>query len=191
MAGFGVLDVVSGSPRLCETSSPWSPVVAFVEPVRREPDRLLEHPSRRQGTLLEHRRQRLRWRDGQSTAVRRRLRLLHGRRRLGARLGCDVETVAWQSGAPLASYGITPEAAAAELHLVDDDRIMRGHEAVAGALRHSRHAAVRRTRDVIAARLLRPVASRAYRTVAANRQRLPGGTAACALEPASTDKESL
>ena len=103
------------------------------------------------------------------------------------RIGCEVETIPWQSWAPLASYGITPRAAASEMHMVDGDRILIGHEAVAGALLRSRYAAVRLVGGVTHARVLRPVARRVYAAVAANRQRLPGGTAACTLE-ASTEE---
>jgi predicted DCC family thiol-disulfide oxidoreductase YuxK len=99
-----------------------------------------------------------------------------------SRLGCEVETVPWQSWAPLASYGITPEAAAAEMHLVDGDRILLGHQAVAGALARSRYAVVRLAGRVVGARMLRPIAGRVYALVAANRQRLPGGTPACNLQ---------
>jgi predicted DCC family thiol-disulfide oxidoreductase YuxK len=99
------------------------------------------------------------------------------------RLGCDVETIPWQTWQPLASYGITPEAAAEAIHMVDGDRVLVGHEAVAAALEHSGHVLVRIVGRVTDARLLRPLAKRAYALVAANRQRLPGGTAACAMEP--------
>lgn len=106
------------------------------------------------------------------------------------RLGCEVETIPWQSWGPLSSYGITPEAAAGEIHLVDGDRIRLGHEAGAGTLLHSRYVAVRFVGHAVAARMLRPVARRVYAAVAANRQRLPGGTPACALEETNTEKET-
>ncbi|MEP6816314.1 MAG: DCC1-like thiol-disulfide oxidoreductase family protein [Marmoricola sp.] len=101
------------------------------------------------------------------------------------KIRCEVEAIPWQSWAPLASYGITPKAAAAELHLVDGGRILIGHEAIAGALLRSRYVAARLVGRVIGARVLRPLARRGYAVVAANRQSLPGGTPACASEPSS------
>ncbi|GGF51901.1 hypothetical protein GCM10011519_27410 [Marmoricola endophyticus] len=98
------------------------------------------------------------------------------------RLGCDVEMVAWQDFDELAAYAITPEAAHAEIHLVDGDRVLRGHEAIAGALRRSSYAVVRAAGAVLGSRAVRPVASRSYTWVAAHRQSLPGGTATCSLE---------
>ena len=101
------------------------------------------------------------------------------------RLGCEVEKVSWQDFEPLAAYGITPQAAAHEVHLVDGDRVLRGHEAIAGALGRSRYAAVRAAGTVVGSRALRPVASRTYAWVAAHRGQLPGGSAACALPSAT------
>lgn len=97
-------------------------------------------------------------------------------------LGCEVQTIPWQSWPGLAEHGITPEAAAGALHMVHGDRVLIGHEAVAGALRHSRWSVVRLAGRLIGSRALRPVASRVYAVVAANRQRLPGGTDACRME---------
>lgn len=98
------------------------------------------------------------------------------------RLGCDVEKVSWQDFEPLAAYGITPEAASREIHLVDGDRVLIGHEAIATAMRRSRYAAVRGAGAVIGSRALRPVAARTYAWVADHRQLMPGGTATCSLD---------
>jgi predicted DCC family thiol-disulfide oxidoreductase YuxK len=104
------------------------------------------------------------------------------------RIGCEVETIPWQAWGPLASYGITPEAAAAQLHLVDGDRILVGHEAIAGALLRNRHAVVRTAGRITGARPLRPLAGRVYAVVAANRHRLPGGTPACTINPRTEER---
>ena len=89
-------------------------------------------------------------------------------------LGCEVETVPWQSWTPLTSHGITAQAAAVKIHLVDGNRIRIGHEAIAGTLLRSRYAVVRLAGRVIGSRPLRPLARRVYAAVSANRQRLPG-----------------
>jgi predicted DCC family thiol-disulfide oxidoreductase YuxK len=95
------------------------------------------------------------------------------------RLGCQVEAIPWQAWPHLAEFGITREAATAALHLVDGNRILIGHEAVAGTLRRSSHFAVRIAGRALGSKPLRPLGRRAYAWVAANRHRLPGSTAAC------------
>jgi predicted DCC family thiol-disulfide oxidoreductase YuxK len=97
------------------------------------------------------------------------------------RLRAD-SVVAWQH-ADLEALGLTPEQCDLKLQWVaDDGAISSGHEAVAQLLRHS--APPWRPVGML---LLTPplswLAARAYAWVSANRQRLPGGTPACALAP--------
>jgi predicted DCC family thiol-disulfide oxidoreductase YuxK len=98
------------------------------------------------------------------------------------RLRADTVT-AWQH-ADLGALGLTPEQCDLKLQWVADDGAnSSGHEAVARLLLCS--ALPWRPIGVL---LLTPplswLASRAYTWVSANRQRLPGGTPACALPPA-------
>jgi predicted DCC family thiol-disulfide oxidoreductase YuxK len=60
-----------------------------------------------------------------------------------------------------------------------------GPRALAALLRHQPHAGLRLLGRVGDARTVRPVVAAAYRWVAAHRHRLPGGTPACAVRPAS------
>jgi predicted DCC family thiol-disulfide oxidoreductase YuxK len=101
--------------------------------------------------------------------------------RCALRLGCQVEAIPWQAWPHLAEFGITPKAATAALHLVDGNRILIGHEAVAVTLRHSSHRVVRIAGRVLGSKALRPLGRRAYAWVAANRYRLPGSTDACKI----------
>lgn len=98
-------------------------------------------------------------------------------RRLG--LGADL-VIAWQH-ADLDALGLTPAACQDALKWVSDSgRVSSGHEAVARLLL----AGPLPWRPLGALLLVPPVswlAARAYAWVAANRHRLPGGTAACAL----------
>jgi predicted DCC family thiol-disulfide oxidoreductase YuxK len=95
------------------------------------------------------------------------------------RLGADVVTP-WQH-ADLAALGLTEEQCAAKLQWVGDDgRISSGHEAVARMLLQGPLP----WRPLGALLLVPPLswlAARVYDLVAANRQRMPGGTPACAL----------
>lgn len=63
------------------------------------------------------------------------------------------------------------------LHLVDGERLLVGHEAIAGALSHSRYYPVRLVGRGVGSSVMRPLAKRAYAAVARNRSRLPGSIA--------------
>lgn len=96
-------------------------------------------------------------------------------------IGPDAEIVAWQR-TDLAELGITAEQAAAAVQWVQIDGTVRsGHEAIAEVLRTAG-----RAWKIAGRALLLPgiswVGARAYRLVADNRQRLPGGTPACAAD---------
>ncbi|HET8560083.1 MAG TPA: DUF393 domain-containing protein [Marmoricola sp.] len=101
------------------------------------------------------------------------------------RLGCAVDMVPFQGYGDLAAHGLTERDVAAAVHLVDGDRVLVGHEALAGTLQHSRHAVLRLAGRVVGLPVLRPLGSRAYRFVSEHRDRLPGTTPACRADPAS------
>jgi predicted DCC family thiol-disulfide oxidoreductase YuxK len=97
------------------------------------------------------------------------------------RLRADV-VIAWQH-ADLDALGLTPEQCDLKLQWVaDNGTISSGHEAVARLLLRS--ALPWRPLGVL---LLTPplswLAAQGYTWISANRQRLPGGTPACALPP--------
>lgn len=99
------------------------------------------------------------------------------------RLPLEVDVVALQS-ADLAKLGVDADRALAEMPYVDQDgSVVYGHAAVAAALRTGP-----RPLRIVGRLLVAPgigrVAATTYRWIARHRQRLPGGTAACAL-PAS------
>ncbi len=96
-------------------------------------------------------------------------------------LGCEVSIASWQSW-DIAAVGITPEQADERVHLVSSTGVLTGHEAIAAALRTSRRWWVKATGWLLARRAMAPLGSLAYATVAANRFRLPGGTAACRID---------
>jgi predicted DCC family thiol-disulfide oxidoreductase YuxK len=95
----------------------------------------------------------------------------------------------------LTALGVDPQRATRELPVVDSAGVVHyGHLAIAALLtadrRWLRHAAGRALR----APALSPAAAAAYRVVAANRHRLPGGTAACELatgRPVAPTPETL
>ena len=87
----------------------------------------------------------------------------------------------------LAAPGLSEQDGFEAAWYVDGDRRLRGHEAIAGALRTSRHAPVRWLGAVVGSRVLRPVAVRVYAWVARNRHRLPGASDACALPTRDAD----
>ncbi|MGY1591708.1 thiol-disulfide oxidoreductase DCC family protein [Geodermatophilus sp. SYSU D00708] len=94
----------------------------------------------------------------------------------------DAAVTPWQS-ADLASLGVTPARARREVLWVSrTGRVAGGARAVAEALR-----AAGGPWAVLGVVLLVPplswAAAGVYRLVAANRMRLPGGTAACAVPP--------
>jgi predicted DCC family thiol-disulfide oxidoreductase YuxK len=103
--------------------------------------------------------------------------------RLLERIGPRAEIVAWQL-ADLDELGVTAAQAAEAVRWVEADGTVRtGHEAFAAALGTAGHG----WRIVGRAMLLPGVSSLAaagYRLVARNRNRLPGGTPACATERA-------
>ena len=66
-----------------------------------------------------------------------------------------------------------------------------GARAFAALLRYQPHAGLRLLGRVGDARTVRPVVAAAYRWVAAHRYRLPGGTPACAVRPASPQAGSV
>jgi predicted DCC family thiol-disulfide oxidoreductase YuxK len=96
----------------------------------------------------------------------------------GRRLGVEADAVAWQE-LDLAAHGLTERDAVEAAWFLAGRRRWRGHEAVARALRTSRHAAVRAAGVAVGSRLARPVAGPVYAWVARHRHRLPGGTPVC------------
>ena len=102
--------------------------------------------------------------------------------RLVPRLGVDVDSSTVQS-ADLAALGVDPARAVVEMPYVHPDgRVDYGHRAFASILRTG-PLSWRVVGRLIESRPVDPVARSAYLWVAANRHRLPGGTAACELQP--------
>ncbi|MDE3720903.1 DUF393 domain-containing protein [Nocardiopsis sp. N85] len=96
------------------------------------------------------------------------------------RLRSRTEFVAWQDF-DLDSVGLTPEQTDEAAWVVyPDGRRFRGGDAVAEVLLHARPL-VRPVGRLMRLPLLRAINRRAYHWVAANRYRLPGGSASCAL----------
>lgn len=97
------------------------------------------------------------------------------------RLGGDVEVVALQR-TDLTAAGVSEEAALERIHLVEDGRAPRtGADAILTALTRSGRVWARglgRAGRVVPS----AVSERVYDLVAANRYRLPGGSAACRIE---------
>lgn len=97
------------------------------------------------------------------------------------RLGARSRFRAWQD-ADLDALGLTPAQTDEAAWLVyPDGRRFRGGDAVAEVLLHGRPL-TRPVGRLMRLPLLRAVNRLAYRLVAANRHRLPGGTAACAID---------
>jgi predicted DCC family thiol-disulfide oxidoreductase YuxK len=97
--------------------------------------------------------------------------------------------VSWQT-TDLPAIGVTPERAQREvLWVTPSGRVVGGAAAVAGVLRASGGLWA-----LLGLLLLVPPVSwsaqAVYRVVAANRMRLPGGTAACAVPPRTSDAEA-
>jgi predicted DCC family thiol-disulfide oxidoreductase YuxK len=103
---------------------------------------------------------------------------------LGRRLRADVSEVPWQR-TDLAAHGTTPDRAQREVLWIDRSGVRGGAPAVAAALRACRSRAWRAVGVALELPPLRWIAPSAYRLIARNRQRLPGGTPACALKPSS------
>jgi predicted DCC family thiol-disulfide oxidoreductase YuxK len=103
-----------------------------------------------------------------------------------SRMKVACRAVPWQQ-ADLAALGLTPEEAAEAVWWVEPDgRKVKGHRAVAAALRHGRPAGhpVGRLLDAPWAERL---AAAGYDLVARNRHRLPGATPACQRSPELDD----
>jgi predicted DCC family thiol-disulfide oxidoreductase YuxK len=106
---------------------------------------------------------------------------------LQRRMRTPVPIVAWQS-TDLAPLGVTAAQCSEAVRYVDGERVSAGPVAIADVLRTAS-----RRRDVgwrVAGRLLGtravlPIAWPVYRWVARNRQRFPGGSAACELPRAA------
>lgn len=102
--------------------------------------------------------------------------------RVALRLRPDADVVAWQF-ADLTDLGLTEQAVSEALQWVEPDgQVASGHHAVAALLLRAG------LPWSLAGRAMRLpgvswLAARVYAWVAANRGRLPGGTAACALPP--------
>jgi predicted DCC family thiol-disulfide oxidoreductase YuxK len=95
--------------------------------------------------------------------------------------GCQVEVTPWQRY-PLETIPLAPARADEVVHLVDESALWVGHEAIGEALTRSTRSVVRAVGRVVRAPALDWFWSRAYALVAANRHRLPGGTASCRLD---------
>lgn len=101
---------------------------------------------------------------------------------LQRRLGCAAAVEPWQF-TDLAAYGTTAERAQYEVLWVEPTgQIHGGAQAFAHWLIHS-GGAWRALGSLITLPPVRWIAAGIYRLIATNRQRLPGGTPACALPP--------
>ncbi|MEA2716327.1 MAG: hypothetical protein QOI99_644, partial [Actinomycetota bacterium] len=101
------------------------------------------------------------------------------------RMKVACRAVPWQQ-ADLPALGLTEAQVTAKVWWVEPGGARwSGHEAVAAALRHG-IPAVRPVGRLLAADPVAPVASAGYDLVARNRHRLPGGTAACRVDPSPT-----
>lgn len=96
------------------------------------------------------------------------------------RLGVDVDASTIQA-VDLGALGVDEDRAVVEMPYVHPDgHVDYGHRAFAAILRTG-PLPWRVVGRLMTSRPVDPVARRAYHWVAANRSRLPGGTAACAL----------
>jgi len=86
----------------------------------------------------------------------------------------------------LDALGLTDEMVHGAAWFVTEDRLYRGHEAIAQVLLSSKYAAVRLAGTIVGSRVMRPLASRAYAWVAAHRHRLPGAGSVCRMPPPSS-----
>ncbi len=97
------------------------------------------------------------------------------------RLGVDIDADTIQS-VDLVALGVDAERAVVEMPYVHPDgRVDYGHLAFAAILKTG-PLPWRMVGRLLSSRLGSPVARRAYFWISHNRHRLPGGTAACALE---------
>jgi predicted DCC family thiol-disulfide oxidoreductase YuxK len=105
------------------------------------------------------------------------------------RIGPDAEMVAWQL-TDLDALGLTEEAAAAAVQWVaGDGTVHSGHEAIAATLNSAGGIWALAARTLLLPGIS-PIAAGAYRLIADNRQRLPGGTPACATDPQETSRST-
>jgi len=96
------------------------------------------------------------------------------------KVACRI--VPWQQ-ADLAALGLTEAEVTEKVWWVEPGvGKVSGHRAVAAAFRHG-SPALRPVGRLLDAKPLAPVASAGYDLVARNRHRLPGGTAACRVDP--------
>jgi predicted DCC family thiol-disulfide oxidoreductase YuxK len=102
------------------------------------------------------------------------------------RLRPDAEVVAWQ-WADLDALGTTREAAEEAVQWIDGGRVEAGPDAISRLLRASRWY-WRPAGWVLAIPVVRWPAWPVYRWISRNRDRLPGGTPACALPQAHRDR---
>lgn len=101
--------------------------------------------------------------------------------RLVPRLGVDVDSSTVQA-ADLDALGVDADRAVVEMPYVHPDgRVDYGHRAFAAILRTG-PLPWRVVGRLMTLWPVEPVAGRVYRWVAANRHRMPGGTAACELQ---------
>jgi predicted DCC family thiol-disulfide oxidoreductase YuxK len=99
------------------------------------------------------------------------------------RIGPEAEILPWQF-ADLAELGVTEEQATDAVQWVGADGAVRsGHEAIAAVLSKAGWFWRVASRPLTLPGLSW-VAAKVYRLVADNRYRLPGGTPACAVDPA-------
>lgn len=99
------------------------------------------------------------------------------------RIGPDAEIVAWQF-VELGELGVTEEQVSDAVQWVEVDGTVRsGHEAIAAVLGRAGWFGRAAGRTLVLPGFSW-IAAKAYRLVAANRYRLPGGTPACAVDPA-------
>ena len=94
-----------------------------------------------------------------------------------------MQVVPWQQ-ADLVSLGLTADQCGSAVQFVRDGTVRSGGAAVAEALREC-GLPYRAAGRLLGARALRPLVERGYALVARNRHRLPGSTAACALDASS------
>jgi predicted DCC family thiol-disulfide oxidoreductase YuxK len=99
--------------------------------------------------------------------------------RLLERIGPEAKIVAWQVS-DLDKLGVTAAQAAQAVRWVEPDGTVRsGHGAIAAALGTAGRPWRIPSRTLLLP-VISPLAAAVYRLVARNRQRLPGGTPACA-----------
>jgi predicted DCC family thiol-disulfide oxidoreductase YuxK len=97
-------------------------------------------------------------------------------------LPADCAVVPWQ-GADLAAVGTTAARAQQEVLWVPRTGDVVGGARAVAALLHEAGSGWALVGRLLQLPVVRALADRVYRVVAANRMRLPGGTAACALPP--------